>query len=364
MDDAQNASLDIQRKIRDSMGEQVGYLQDQAHLSEFNVRYANAQLEILQKQLALEDARNNKNQMRLRRDTQGNYKYVYAANQDDIDEADLLQSEMDAYDMSTENRMDVYSQWIAAYQQYQQRYAELQQLAASQNEQVAQEAKDALVKLEADFARDMKAYSEELNDSWEGMMGALSWMAETGTDTIKDSAEIAMDAIREKTDESLSAVGIQWNETIDGAIEDINGLLDTAMKAWAEIDNATTTYATNIKTEVNSLIDEGFGNLSGCLTNAANETDTLRDATNQLKQALDNDNKALQNAQTELHNYQKALADTKNSASITANALRDAQSELDKTKMENLALQGKLDDIAAGRRDAQGNLVGQGGGGG
>ena len=94
------------------MGEQVGYLQDQAHLSEFNVRYANAQLEILQKQLALEDARNNKNQMRLRRDTQGNYKYVYAANQDDIrqKESDLLQSEMDAYNMSTENRMDVYSQ--------------------------------------------------------------------------------------------------------------------------------------------------------------------------------------------------------------------------------------------------------------
>ena len=112
MDDAQNASLDIQRKIRDSMGEQVGYLEKQGHLSEFNVRYANAQLEILQKQLALEDARNNKNQMRLRRDTQGNYKYVYSANQDDVrqKEADLLQSEMDAYNMSTENRMDIYSQ--------------------------------------------------------------------------------------------------------------------------------------------------------------------------------------------------------------------------------------------------------------
>ena len=210
----------------------------------------------------------------------------------------------------------------------------------------------------------MKAYSEELNDSWEGMMGALSWMAETGTDTIKDSAEIAMDAIREKTDESLSAVGIQWNETIDGAIEDIDGLLDTAMKAWAEIDNATTTYSNNIKTEVNSLIDEGFGNLSGCLVNASNETDALRDATNKLKQALDNDNQSLQNAQTELANYRDALAETKNAASVTANALRNAQSELDKTKMENLALQGKLDDIAAGRRDAQGNLLGQGGGGG
>lgn len=136
------------------------------------------------------------------------------------------------------------------------------------------------------------------------------------------------------------------------------------MQAWAEIDNATTNYSTNIKTEVNSLIDEGFGNLSGCLTNAANETDALRDATNKLRDALDNDNKKLQQAQDELHRYQQALGDTKNAANVTASALRDAQSELDKTKMENLALQGKLDDIAAGRRDNQGNLIGQGNGGG
>lgn len=108
LDNAQNASLDTQRKIRDSMNEQVKYLEDQTYLSEYNVKYANAQLEILQKQIALEDARNNKNQMRLRRDSQGNYRYVYSANKDDTrqKEQDLLQSQMDLYDMSKQNKSD------------------------------------------------------------------------------------------------------------------------------------------------------------------------------------------------------------------------------------------------------------------
>lgn len=171
MDDAQGSSLAIQNQIRDAMEEQVKYLQDQEHLSEFNVKYANAQLEILQKQIALEDARNNKNQMRLRRDTQGNYRYIYSANQDDVrdKEADLLQTEFDAYNMSTENRMNTYSDWLSAYQNYIQQRETLVQRA----EQGDKDAADALKKLEEDFARDMAAYSEELGDSWEGMVGAL-----------------------------------------------------------------------------------------------------------------------------------------------------------------------------------------------
>ena len=154
------------------MNQQVKYLQDQEHLSEFNVKYANAQLEILQKQIALEDARNNKNQMRLRRDTQGNYRYVYSANQNDVrdKEADLLQSEFDAYNMSTENRMNTYSDWLGYYQNYQQQREALVQ----RMEQGDADAAAALEKLEEDFARDMAAYTEELGDSWQGMLGALT----------------------------------------------------------------------------------------------------------------------------------------------------------------------------------------------
>lgn len=86
------------------MQEQLGYLREKDKLSEYDVKYANAQLEILQKTIALEDARANKNQMKLRRDSQGNYSYVYAANRNDVrdKENDLLDARMNGYNMSVE----------------------------------------------------------------------------------------------------------------------------------------------------------------------------------------------------------------------------------------------------------------------
>jgi hypothetical protein len=49
--------------------------------------------------------------------------------------------------------------------QYQQRYLELSIQAASQDEQIRAEAKEALRQLEEDFMRDMAAYNEELDNS-------------------------------------------------------------------------------------------------------------------------------------------------------------------------------------------------------
>ena len=94
LNDALGSSLATQRKIRTEGQDIVDQLANQVTMSEYDVKLANAKLEVLQKQIALENAQQNKNQMKLRRDTQGNYKYVYAADQDDVGEKqqDLLDS--------------------------------------------------------------------------------------------------------------------------------------------------------------------------------------------------------------------------------------------------------------------------------
>ena len=153
------------------MNQQVQYLEDKNHLSEFNVKYANAQLEILQKQLALENARQNKNQMKLQRDTQGNYRYVYAADVDNVrdKEADLLQEEMDAYNMSNENRMNTMSEFLTYYQNYLAQREELSKRALEGDSQ----AKQDLAKLDEDMVRDMEAFQQQYGDSVSGMIESL-----------------------------------------------------------------------------------------------------------------------------------------------------------------------------------------------
>jgi hypothetical protein len=102
------------------MQEQLDLLNNQATVSEYDVKLANAKLEILQKQIALEDAQRNKNKMQLRRDTQGNYRYVYIADQNDVAQAqqELLDSEYDAYELSKQQQMTNYDDLINAYKRY------------------------------------------------------------------------------------------------------------------------------------------------------------------------------------------------------------------------------------------------------
>jgi hypothetical protein len=68
--------------------EYIEQLQKSGELSEFELQIAQADYDILQKKIALEEAQEAKNQVRLTRDSEGNYGYVYTANQDDIAKAE------------------------------------------------------------------------------------------------------------------------------------------------------------------------------------------------------------------------------------------------------------------------------------
>ena len=89
------------------MQEQLDLLENQTSMSQYDVDLANSKLLVLQKQIALEDAQRNKNQMQLRRDSQGNYRYVYRANQNDIAQArqEYLDALQEAYELTKQQRI-------------------------------------------------------------------------------------------------------------------------------------------------------------------------------------------------------------------------------------------------------------------
>ena len=66
-----------QKKLNDLMQQETNYLREQDKLSEYDLERANLKYELALKQIALEEAQQNKTQLRLRRDSQGNYTYQY-----------------------------------------------------------------------------------------------------------------------------------------------------------------------------------------------------------------------------------------------------------------------------------------------
>lgn len=79
-----NQSPKVQKQLNDFLKKEVDYLNQIPNLRQIDLDIAYKKLEVLQKQMALQDAQNAKTRMRLRRDSQGNYTYQYVADENDI----------------------------------------------------------------------------------------------------------------------------------------------------------------------------------------------------------------------------------------------------------------------------------------
>lgn len=83
-----DGNLAAQQSLNDLMEQQLAYLRDKQRLTQYDVDRANTLLQIEMKRLALEQSRSNKNRLRLRRDSQGNYTYQYTADTEAISKAE------------------------------------------------------------------------------------------------------------------------------------------------------------------------------------------------------------------------------------------------------------------------------------
>ena len=79
-----NDSVLQQQKLQGLMNDELKALREKDKLSQYDLDRADLRYQIALKQIALEDAQQNKSKMRLRRDSQGNYSYQYTADDDQI----------------------------------------------------------------------------------------------------------------------------------------------------------------------------------------------------------------------------------------------------------------------------------------
>lgn len=111
--DDNDGNLKAQQSLNNLMNEQLKYLKDKDKLTQYDVDRANALLQIEIKRLALEQARQSKTKLRLRRDAQGNYTYQYTADEDATRQAqqELADAENSLYNLtkqSYKNNLDDY----------------------------------------------------------------------------------------------------------------------------------------------------------------------------------------------------------------------------------------------------------------
>ena len=126
----QTDNISAQQKLNDLMQEELAALQEKDKLTQYDIDRANMKYEIALKQIALEEAQQNKSQLRLRRDSQGNYSYQFVSDESEIgqlkDELNELYNQLYNFDLEhyRDNLDQIYSVWV----EYQEKMAEAAQI--------------------------------------------------------------------------------------------------------------------------------------------------------------------------------------------------------------------------------------------
>ena len=126
----QTDNISAQQKLNDLMQEELAALQEKDKLTQYDIDRANMKYEIALKQIALEEAQQNKSQLRLRRDSQGNYSYQFVSDENEIgqlrDELNELYNQLYNFDLEhyRDNLDQIYSVWV----EYQEKMAEAAQI--------------------------------------------------------------------------------------------------------------------------------------------------------------------------------------------------------------------------------------------
>ena len=119
--DASRDNIKAQQRLNKLREQELAYLEQKENLSQYDVDRANLLLSIEQKRIELENAQQSKTQLKLRRDSQGNYTYQYASDTSQVaglqQELNDLQQNLynltkDAEKQSLENINSLTQEWV------------------------------------------------------------------------------------------------------------------------------------------------------------------------------------------------------------------------------------------------------------
>ena len=338
LDDAND--LHTQQKITEQMEQQLDYLREKTNLSEYDVEYAEAQLEILQKQIALEDAQNNKNQMKLRRDSQGNYSYVYTADQDDVSnaESDLLDAQNNAYNLSKNQMKQTQDDSISALKSAQSTINDIWTNANLTLEEKQKRTQTILDSLKTYIA----SVSEQLSTSEKNIIEDFLGMCENLTDENRTQLDDTYEQIKNGNNDAFSEIDERWvssMENWESLMDDFSASVDEMGK---DLESNGESYQESVD-ELAELVEADFNDITSSIKDCDDATASLANSQTAFIEQLKNDAGSVKAYESQLQEYTSKIADAENQMAAYKNQVNELQSKLVSYQQENANLQLKID---------------------
>ena len=200
---------------------EIEQLKDKDKLSQLELEIAQAKYKILEAQIALEEAQNAKSVVRLQRDSEGNFGYVYTADQDKINNAEqqLADAENDLYNIR-----------LNATNKYGQQKLKYEQELAEKLAEVDQRANEDAIYREGEYQAERK----RIQDEYQALINASDELYKLAQ---QEDARVVQDAWVNSYDYIIDK-GDEWQ----GAIRDYTDSVNEAFREW----EANTDILTNL----------------------------------------------------------------------------------------------------------------------
>ena len=315
-----NDSLIAKNKLK-AFSDEITAMQTQEKLSKTDLEIAKARYEVLKAQIALEEAQNAKSTVRLQRDNEGNYGYVYTADQEKTADAEqnLADKQNDLYNLLLTQAETYGQKSIEMRKEWQ---AEMQALVEQYQNDTSMSEEEFLMK-QADINnkyREMEiAYQESFQtaNTWLNQVGA-----EGQTEAWINSFDTVITQHRIFNDDSINELN-GYNNEINSVADDVTNTINDKFQELKEQRDFFTEESKTGNEELQDSIDEvtsSVSQLSKSVTGKNGLADSMSTAMNKA-----------QNLTTAFINQYSALQDliTKySSAADEANKLYNRTADL------------------------------------
>ena len=275
-------SISAQKKLNKVMDEELESLREKDKLTQYDIDRANKKYELTLKQIALEEAQNNKSTMRLRRDAQGNYSYQYVADEDAVSDAEqeVAAAENDLYNFDKEQYQSTLDEALTLYTEWQQKLAE----AAAINDPEERAKKEQMInKYYQDMiyqtVSDNTTAQQNLQSS---AFEALSGMYTTNLTNFEAMTDGMFGDFSQFTLEDMPSMLSQMVAGYDGSIQQMvnamgneeEGFIALSTKAFSDLTSSAETFDSSVSTLRANLEENG-----GAIRDDITKTKTLIDET-------------------------------------------------------------------------------------
>lgn len=267
-------------KLQDELNKK---LKDGSQISEYDLKILQSKYELELARQKLEDAQNNSEVVRLTRDNNGNWGYVYSADEDKIAETEqAYEDKLNAYQKANEEYLKTLESNILQVQaDYKEKLKEIE-LGLADGELTKEEAEARIANLNNWYLEKMQYLEGEYKKLFENSQDATEKFTsyyQTNTDNIKNTFEKTTLAIKGGY-ESLDAMFKRFWENHDNVLDNSMKLLDDLSKKQDEI-NQTAGIEGNFASEASGWSIKITGDSNKALADmdgiVKNATDSFKD---------------------------------------------------------------------------------------